>query len=512
VTKLKMTKLALLGATAFLGAASAHAQVADTWAINGDVQVTSTNQAETTTLDPIAASTTGVDGATITAGFKNSVSGAAVGSSASSSFTSVNNSGVGGAAGLVIDGTVTVAAGNVAAVLNNNDIATGATISGGSANSISLAAVGSSASVSGSTTITDVGTSAATPIEGDETFAYTSGALTVSSGNADGVDTEAGSTVGGNAGTVTVTLASGVNVPLIEGGFGNSISVAGVGSSSSASFSATAGGEGVVLDSSTVTLTDGATINAANSDDGIVQVNLTEAGLVTPAIGGGNANSVSAAAVGSSASFSLASSTFGGGVITAFGAEVGELNVSSTNGENTVSLAAADGDGATAINGATIAGLASNGNSISASAVGSSGSVSFSNTVNSVSGGAAGGDVTFAAINVNSTNAGAITNNTSVTELATIEGGSRNSISVAGVGSSASQSLSTTDYSGAGLTQVNAATGAITLAALNTGAVSVSGGLANAAITDGFSNSVSAAAVGASASQSVSRTVVGVVQ
>ena len=112
---------------------------------------------------------------------------------------------------------------------------------------------------------------------------------------------------------------------------------------------------------------------------------------------------------------------------------------------------------------------------------------------------------------MNSTNNGTISNGTDLANAGSIDGGSRNSISIAGIGASASQSFSVTSYAGdAAITGVGStAEGGITLAAFNTGVVGVSGGLSNPSIADGFSNSISAAAVGASASQSVTRTLVG---
>ncbi|WP_298191359.1 hypothetical protein [Novosphingobium sp.] len=508
MTKIHKTKLVLLSATAFFAASTARAQVADSWAITGDVTVTAANTADTTTVDPVnPGAVAGIDTALISAGFRNSISGSAVGSSASSSFTSVNNSGVGGAAALTVDGTISVGAGNGSAVLNNTDVIGSAIIADGSANSISLAAVGSSASVSGSATLSDVGGAATA----GETYAFSANSLAVSSGSADGdVEVDQGSLTGGNDNTVSLILATGFNAPAVTQGFGNSISVAGVGSSASASFSATVGGDGSSLDSFDLTLTDGAAISSTNSDNGTVAVGLTDAGIVTPQVNGGNGNSISAAALGSSASFSLNSSTYGGGVIGEFNATVGELTVDSTNGGNLVTLSSDGAAGTpTLISEAAIAG-AGNGNSISASAVGSSASVSYSNNVYDTGAGTAAGAVSFQAITVNSTNNGTIGNTVDLGTSGSIDGGSRNSISIAGVGASASQTFSVTDYSGAGLTGVaSTAEGGITLTAFNTGVVGVSGGLSNPSIADGFSNSISAAAVGASASQSVTRTLVG---
>lgn len=504
MTKTNQLRLALLSATALFTATTANAQVADSWTVDGEVIVTATNTSDTTTLDPVTPGVVlGVEAAAIADGFRNSISGSAVGASASSAFTSVNNSGTGGEATLLLQG-VTVSAGNQSAVLNTNDIIESATISAGGANSISLAAVGSSASVSGTTTVTSVGGGDTSELA----FTYGAGDLIVSSGDGlDGsVEVEQGSTIGGNDATVTLTLATGFNAPTIEAGFGNSISVAGVGSSSSASFSATVGA-GSDLEGATFTVASG-TISATNSENGAVGVGLGDAGIAAPTIGDtGNANSISAAAVGSSASFSLASGTYDGGIITDFTTEIGDLQVDSYNaGAVTLSADGADPAAATVINEASIG--VGNSNSISASAVGASGSVSYSNTIFSGDGGAAGGAVGIGAIVVNSTNVATVDNATDLTTSGALAGGSRNSISIAGVGASASQSVSITDNAGAGVTAVATTIGGdITLTSLNTGVVTVSGGLQLPEIAGGFSNSVSAAAVGASASQSVSRTV-----
>ncbi len=506
MTKTNQIRLALLSATALFTATSANAQVADSWEINGEVIVSAANTGATTTLDPVTpAAVLGIEEAAIADGFRNSISGSTVGASASSAFTSVNNSGTGGDTILAINGGVTVAAGNVSAVTNTNDVVTSATISAGSANSISLAAVGSSASVSASTTTTSVGGADTSELE----FGYTAGLLTISSGDAEGaVEVEGGSTIGGNDAAVVLTLDTGFNAPLIEGGFGNSISVAGVGSSASASFNATVSGASDITVAG-FTLNEGAVISAANSENGTVNVGLSDAGFVTPAISEGNANSISAAAVGSSASFSLASSTYDSGLITEFNATVeGDIQVDSFNsGAVALSGDGADATAQTVINEASIG--VGNGNSISASAVGASGSVSYANTVFSGENGALGGAVTInGAITVLSTNVADISNTTDLTTGGLIEGGSRNSISIAGVGSSASQALSVTDFAGVAATGVaSTINGDITLTSLNTGAIAVSGGLQLPAIDGGFSNSISAAAVGASASQSVSRTV-----
>ena len=90
-----------------------------------------------------------------------------------------------------------------------------------------------------------------------------------------------------------------------------------------------------------------------------------------------------------------------------------------------------------------------------------------------------------------------------------VTSGINNSISVAGVGTSASVSFSVTDYSGTGDAVSKGAftTGQIDIVGTNIGSVAVNTGMATPTISGGLQNSISAAAVGASASQSVSHTI-----
>ncbi len=493
-----MIKRALLSATAFLAATSANAQVADTWTISGAVTVSAINSGDVSN-DPVATGgTTGVEAASIVEGFKNSISSAAVGASASSSFTTVNNSELGAETAINFESALSVVAGNEGAVLNANDLA-GAVIGGGNANSVSIAAVGSSASVSGSTTL------AGGALGADESFLYGAAEQLVVSSGADGAADPADNTIGGNTGTVTVSLGTGFVGAVIDGGNGNSISVAGVGSSSSASFSAAVDAEGTILDVVDLQIGGGAAVNSVNGADGLVLVGLGE-GMTEPQINAGNANSISAAAVGSSASFAVSQGVSGGGQITEFGGAIGELQVASVN-QATVTLGGGDGADQGVIGTAIIGGGASN--SLSAAAVGASGSVSYASTVFDTGNGEGfTGELSFEGITVESTNDADILNNISLAG-GEISGGQKNSISIAGVGASASQSISITDNSGLGISTNNTILGEdVILAALNSGAVTVAGGgLATPVIGGGFSNSISAAAVGASASQSVARTV-----
>lgn len=432
MTKITKIKFALLGATALLAATSAHAQVADTWDITGDVNVTATNN----TADGVSLDGTNgnfVDGANIQDGYKNSISGAAVGASASQSFTALNASAAGSIALGQYDANIALAAGNSTAVLNTNSLTSTPTIVAGQGNSISLAAVGASASGGG--TMSGLNGTA------DNAFSLTIGGTTTVQTGAGTADSAGGSVadgVGGNDGDIGVRLDAGVDNPVISTGNANSISVAAVGSSSS--FGLT-----------------------FNNDAG--STNATASSL--------------------------------GDLLTVTSSNTGGISVSSDGtdaGDNAV------------INTALIS--AGTNNSISAATVGSSGSVSVSDNIYGSAGGTTG-TVDFSDITVSTLNEGTITNKTQLDDGPTIEAGTLNSISVAGVGTSASVGFSVTDYSGdgTGVSATALSTGQIDIAATNVGGVLVSTGMATPTISGGFQNSISAAAVGASASQSISHTV-----
>jgi len=440
VTKITKIKFALLGATALFAATSAHAQVANTWEITGDVTVSASN----TSADGVKVDGTNgnfIDGANVADGYKNSISAAAVGSSASQSFNAFNGSTAGTSAVATYDANISVTSGNLTDVTNVNSLSGSPTIAAGQGNSISLAAVGSSAS--GGATFSAANATA------DNTFSLAvGGTVTVQSGDGATLGTDATGDTGGNAGAISVQLGD----PAIE----------------------------------------------------------------TPNIQTGNANSISAAGVGSSASFGLSFNDggVGGGSTIKTETSVGDLlTVSATNtADGSVSISqdgTAGGDNAS-VSGADIA--AGTGNSISVAAVGSSGSVSVADNVYGAGSGVTG-TVDFQDIQVSTVNEGAVTNNTSLTDSPTINGSgtslnTNNSISVAGVGTSASVGFSVTDYSGSGdsVSALALTTGAITIAAVNVGGVTVNTGMAGPTIEGGMQNSISAAAVGASASQSISHT------
>ncbi|MFM9937546.1 MAG: beta strand repeat-containing protein [Novosphingobium sp.] len=439
MTKITKIKFALLGATALFAATSAHAQVANTWEITGDVNVTATNNS---TSGILVDGTDGnfVDGANVQDGYKNSISAAAVGASASQSFTAFNASNAGSTASGTYDGNITVTAGNIDTVGNVNSLTGEPTIAAGQGNSISLAAVGASAS--GGATFSAANATA------DNVFSLTiGGTTTVQVGDGTTVGDDATGDAGGNAGAISVSLGA-IDTPTITTGNANSISAAGVGAS--ASFGLTFNTGGVGGDSTIATETsigDLLTVTATNTADGSVTISSdgTDAGdqavVNTALISGGTNNSISVATVGSSGSVSVADNVYGAGS-------------------------------------------------------GSTGTIDFSD------------------IAVNTLNEGTITNKTLLDDGPTIDGSGTslntlNSISVAGVGTSASVGFSVTDYSGdgSGVSTAALTAGQIDIVANNLGQVTVSTGLVTPTINGGLQNSISAAAVGASASQSISHTV-----
>lgn len=436
MTKLNLIKAALLGATALL-ATSAHAQaVVDTWDIGGDVSVTASN----TTADAVSLDGTNggfVVGASIADGYKNSISGAAVGSSASASATQFSSNDANlPSFSVTYNGGLTATSTNTVAVSNINDIVDSATITAGQGNSISLAAVGSSAS--GSSTFSNVN---GTAFDDTTSFVYdVEGDVTIQSG--DGVTAGLADTdiidnaVGGNANAVSLQFATGIAAPTIETGEGNSISGAAVGSSASFSLGLNTAA-GAAYNEVSQTLNGALNITSTNTADGAVSVNAgtdTDLAVDGAAINAGNSNSISVAGVGASGSFSVSNTMYTGGL-----------------------------------------------------------------------GAVAGYNVTTQDISVSTLNEGAVSVNAVMTSAPTISAGNANSISIAGVGASASTSFTTTDYEGAGTSILNGSVQGITLASVNVADVKVTTGLETPTIAGGFNNSISTAAVGASASQSATQ-------
>ncbi|MEO0033374.1 MAG: hypothetical protein RIS94_3132, partial [Pseudomonadota bacterium] len=262
-----------------------------------------------------------------------------------------------------------------------------------------------------------------------------------------------------------------------------------------------------------------------------------------------------AAAIGSSASVGFSSTVLAGGETGTFNltqngdGDPTALNVTSVNtanvaigGIDTTDVAAPTATLLTAaINGADST-AAANGNSVSSTALGASAGVSYSLTnygstapiANSAGFGAAvvDGEGSFlddGGVNIAAVNGATYEDNgdgtftitpletqTTVTNMTSMDtvsiGGapdsnlaSNNSISVAGIGASASYSFSVNEYAGAANTvSSNLVGGTATLLATNYSAVNVESGITSAAISGGLNNSISVAALGASASQSFS--------
>ncbi len=512
MTKLNLTKAALLAATAIFASTSAHAQVADTWALS-DATVIATNSSgtagdATVTLDGTSAgATTGIDGASIVGGFKNSISGAAVGASASFSFTSTAASGTAGMTGAATaTGALSVTAGNDSAVLNTNDIATSAVIGGGNGNSISLAAVGSSASFSGSVSSEQSAKVAGTPTDNTSGITGFTGG-TIQSGDGDtatGDITDLTAGTGGNIGTVTVNLANGIAGADIQGGNANSISVAGVGSSASFSLSSTAIDGGAVTSGFDTTAGD-LNITSTNASTGTVYVGgadaATAATVPDAQIETGNGNSISVAAVGSSASFSDSTNSYGDA------GTANTLTPTVTGGTlvATQSLNLADVTNSTNLDNSVLI-PDGNSNSVSVAAVGSSASIS-TTAVDYTGSSAITNGPALTALSSTSNNSGNVTTNGTITGADIESIGYGNSVSVAGVGSSASISFTDTSYNGATGADANAFV-ATTLGATSTnaGVVAVNTGNTTPIIGGGYQNSISTAAVGASASISLTQT------
>ena len=416
MTKMNKFKFALLAASSMLVSGTASAQVVDAWEA-GDIAITTENSAGATVAlgsYDLAAVT---DGATILGGTRNSVGASAVGASGSVSLNSSAS----------FDGSVTGKVGGIAVDVSNGagaDVSnigsvTGASIVDGVQNGISRSAVGSSASTSVSI-LSDGGAI--------HDATYTTGDVALTSENTGGV------TVGVELGTAG-TAAAG---PSIEGGTNNSISATALGASGSMSV-ATAVLSGATEDT---TVTVGAVvIEAKNNVDGAILLassadGETAGGIFNATVDGGVGNSISANAIGSSASF---------------------------NYSNTLAI----GEGSTI------------------------------STVDNVG-----------AVTLTSTNSAAVSNLTDIgvsgsnADAASISGATNSSVGVAGIGASASLSYGSSDLTaGSGSTTNDVQVGASTIGATNAGAVTVASNIFNPTITGGYGNSVSMAAVGASASQ-----------
>jgi len=459
-------KLALLGATAFLGATSAQAQVADNWTIGlggSDNTITSANTANIT----LNGNDAGTSGAVISDGIKNSISGSAIGSSASAGYT-VTSGVEGGLTATVAGPSLQVTSTSAGNVTNIGTIET-PEITAGNSNSISRVALGASASNSASV----FATGSDSAIAG----AYNAPVVTVSATN--GLATD----VDDNSFATTVFTGTAINEANV-GGNSNSVSAAAIGSSASVGASTVSlGGEtaqtftfGTDLtdpaapaagDGLTITSTNLSNVALAGADSEIVNVDnadpltatLDTAGLTQSTLSGtiGSetlSDSISATALGASASFSYSTTVYDGAV------------------NNTALVAAFDDAGTISASGAI--------------------------TVTSVNGGISdAGTITKSETPVT------VTNLTDISAASIGSDGANNSISVSGSGSSASVGFSVTDYASAANEISNVLNaGTVIASSTNFANVTVASGMASPQIDGGISNSIATTALGASASQS----------
>jgi hypothetical protein len=441
----------------------------------GAVDIDGTNTAGVVTFSGNLGTTNETnDAPVITAGTGNSISVSGVGAVGSLSYTGIQTDASTSGETVDFSAAVTVDGTNTGTVTTSGSVF-GANIGGGYSNGISAAAVGATGSVSlnsfvdGSVTTptTDVAFGATVGVTGTNSAAV---AMTGS--------------LGSSANTAT-------DAPTIATGTGNSISVAGVGASASVSYTGiqsdgSAGGE-------IFTVTGATTITANNQVGGTVDTTADVYGAVITA---GTSNSISAAAVGSSASFSANSTILDAATAPTTTLTFGSINVNSTNTDEVTMVGGLLGD-------ATVSGGTNN--SISVAGLGASGSTSLSTVAHGAT--APAETMALGAITTSVTNQAtglvSVTGNIGETGAAgaTITGGVGNSISIAGLGASGSTSLSQI-WSGGATGGTDYTVGAIGTTVTNGGNVTVNSNVFAANIGGGVNNGISTAAVGASASTS----------
>jgi len=404
----------------------------------GPSQITATN----TSTGAVTLEGNFSGGTDITDGVSNSISRAAVGASASLSYTSVDTAGSASVETVTVDDDIVLTANNAGAVrvvgddLNTPDLTDDtatlvprAKIADGTSNSISTAAVGASASLS----ITQVTDGAGTAP--DRTVNISSGTLTI---DVDATNTGAVSLLG-QLGTTTVTA----DAPTISKGTSNSISMAAVGASGSVSYTGVHTGGAVTEGTSTdaLNVADGGTItlDVNNNTGGTVS---TTASAFGANIQDGVSNSISLAAVGASASSNFTTIVDGtDGAVTpnptapATVSTFGNFVIGSTNNA-AVTFTGALGTTGVAPDAPTIADGTMN--SISLAGVGASSSSSFTSI--NTDGSASFREVTYGTLTSTATNTGGVTVTASA-HGSTISGGVSNSISMAAVGAVASTSF-----------------------------------------------------------------------
>ena len=451
--------------------------------LTGGVNVDGVNSGAVALSSQIGLTNQAANKPTITAGNSNSISVAAVGASGSVSYSDTQLSGTASEQFLIPGAVAVDGTNNLGGTVTATSSVFGGTISGGNANSISVAAVGASGSVSADSLVI-----AGVP---NNTLTFGSTVTIIGTNNA--------------AVSLTGNLGSTANIandsPSIAGGVNNSISVAGVGASASVSFADTSvsGGDGSnnysIAGATTITGDNNATVGVTGTVYG-------------GAISGGTGNGISAAAVGSSASFSSASIVEGTGSVPTTSLSTGTIAINSDNSANITLTGAVGLIGATTD--PTISGADTVTASISSAAVGASGSLSVSKLL--TGGSAPDESVTIGATTFNIDNTANVTVAAGGIFGGTISGGTGGSISQAAVGASGSASF-TNIVAGASTLAPGATeyvVGAQGVVVDNTGTVSITGDIGttnlanNASITGGVNNSISVTGVGASGSTSFS--------
>jgi hypothetical protein len=313
--------------------------------------------------------------ATITNGMSNSISGQAIGASASASISSRFDGVNTVAKGKAFDGptansvtTGFIAAVNTAPVTATVSLGTtganSATITDGVSNSIGAVAVGASASAGISQSVSNsVGQMDVERLPSNTLGTSFIGAL--------------------NIAPVNATLTSTGNTTSIPTGMGNSISSQAVGASSGASissqFASIATTSGNLKSSNTVTTGFIGSLNTATVKS---TANLGSAGTNLVSIGGGVGNSIGASAIGASSQSSITQTAYNS---TGTGMALGTLPsntitsgaVFALNGGSTTAALNLAGNSTVSINGGM-------NNSISAQAIGASAGVSIQQHFNSV--------------------------------------------------------------------------------------------------------------------------------
>jgi hypothetical protein len=459
--------------------------------------------------DATVMATANVVDANIANGTLNSISAAAVGAAASMSITTVAEGATAEPATEVLVGAtgpsqITATNTSTGAVTLEGNFSSGTDIADGVSNSISRAAVGASASLS-YTSVDTAGSASTETVTVDD-------AVLLTSSNAAAVRV-----VGNDMDNPDLTDDTATLVPLakIADGTSNSISTAAVGASSSLSITQVTDGTDTAPER-TVNIAAGTLdIDVDATNTGAVsllgQMGTTDDPDDAPTISLGTSNSISMAAVGASGSVSY-TGVHSGGATTA-GTLDDTLNVADGG---IIELTVRNDTGGTVITTASAFGANIQdgvSNSISLAAVGSSASSNFTTIVDGVEI-AAPNDPTapatlsaFGEFVIGSTNkevvtfTGALGTTGVAADAPTIAAGTMNSISLAGVGASASSGFTSINTGGSASGQeVNF--GKLSSTATNTGGVTVTASAHGSTITAGTSKSISMAAVGAVASTS----------